>query len=726
MATLNELQDALVNAHNAGDIDAARKLAAAIVEMKSTKSQEPAVVAAGREINSIPRQLGLTARYALEGPANAAQIITEPLRYLTDMVTPDRHLTINNAVPGATPPPKSTPLGVQATKFADWLGLPKPEGATERVVGEGSKLLSGSAATLGMANAAPASSAVANFFRQAPLNQLTSAVGAGVAGQSSKEAGGGDMQQIFASVLGGLAGGFTPDVLNKASQVVSTIKNSIITPMTPQQMDVKISGILQSAGVDYAAIPEKAKQAIRAELSSALKADKELDPAAVARMADFKRNGLTPTRGMVTLDPIQITREQNLAKTAANSSDGELHGLPRLYNQNNSTLIRGLNEAGANVGDINAAGNVVTSSILGRQAGLRSAEQSAWDAAKSSPGYKQPVSSKVISDINATLADEGMMPFMSPEISRYMAAFQGGQPFTPQHYRNLQSMLAREAKKGGNEGYAASLAQRVLGQSELKPAGFADTAGALVTQKMASGMQNADNAATDAIDAVNSARAATKRAYGYEESTPLVRSVLSDGATSDPQRIAQRYIIGGTQREAVDLARQVGPAGRVVIKNALVSYLKERAINGSADEVGKFSQSAFNKALRDLKNSGKLSIFFSKEEIDQLESMGRAASYMQVQPVGSAVNNSNSGAMMVGKAYDALRSGVMKLPYGGPLTMGMLDVVANPIKAAANMKAQSNAQRLMPGLLQSPEASNMLANFAAPGVMAGGLLAAPQ
>jgi hypothetical protein len=105
--------------------------------------------------------------------------------------------------------------------------------------------------------------------------------------------------------------------------------------------------------------------------------------------------------------------------------------------------------------------------------------------------------------------------------------------------------------------------------------------------------------------------------------------------------------------------------------------------------------------------------------------MGRAASYMQAQPIGSAVNNSNSGAMMVGKAYDALRSGLVKLPYGGPLTAGMLDIVANPVKAAANMKAQNDAQKLLPSLLRTPEAQSLLSNFAAPGVVAGGLLAAP-
>jgi hypothetical protein len=70
----------------------------------------PAAVQAGKSINSIPRQIGLTARYGVEGLANMAQIGTEPLRYLTDRLT------------GQTG--KTLPLGELASRGLDALGLP--------------------------------------------------------------------------------------------------------------------------------------------------------------------------------------------------------------------------------------------------------------------------------------------------------------------------------------------------------------------------------------------------------------------------------------------------------------------------------------------------------------------------------------------------------------------------------------------------------------------------
>jgi hypothetical protein len=238
-------------------------------------------------------------------------------------------------------------------------------------------------------------------------------------------------------------------------------------------------------------------------------------------------------------------------------------------------------------------------------------------------------------------------------------------------------------------------------------------------------MRAVDDNATDAIAAVNNARRATRQAYRYEDSSPLVRSVLSDGATSDPQRIAQRYVVGGTVREAQDLARQVGPGGIGEIKNAIAAHLKDRALNGASDEVGKFSQSAYNKALNAI-GDRKLGVFFSPEEIAQLRAVGRVASYMQVQPVGSAVNNSNSAAMLLGKAYDGLVRGVGMVPGVGPVGAGILDLtIGTPTKNAANLMAQQQAQNVMPGLLSAQRAAPWTEGLAAQAIAMGGLFAAP-
>lgn len=659
---------------------------------------------AGQSLNrglaDIPRQLGLTARYALEGPAQAAQIVTEPIAGLMRM--------------GGI---KTKPLSEVASGFADTIGLPKPETAQERVVGEASRLVAGAGGTLGAARGLAQLPGMAGVVGQgmaaAPTAQLTSSAGAGVMGGLSKEGGGNELQQTGAALIGGVAGGFVPSAVNAASNAGKQLFNR----MSPQAMDMQISNVLQRAGMDYSQVPERTRQALRAEMQSALRTGQELEPAAVRRLAEFKALGVTPTRGMVTQDPVQITREMNLAKTGANASDEGLQGLARVQNQNNARLIQVLNEQGANRGDVLKAGETVAGAVLGRQAQLRGAEQAAWDTAKGSPGYKQPISSKVISDINQKLGDEGLMPFMNPTISRYMEAFQTGQPFTPQDYRNLQSMLSREVFKGGNEGAAAKTAARVLASAEVQPItnprGI-DFGNAVITGDMAQRLRAMDAAPASAIDAVNKARGATRAAYAYEDANPLVRSVLSESGASDPARIAQKFIIGGTPNEAKMLAREVGPQGIPVIRDAILSHLKEKAIGGQADEVGKFSQSAFNKALNQI-GDRKLSLFFSPEELGQLRMTGRVASYVQNQPVGSAVNNSNSGALLLGRGIDVLN----KIPVVGPM--------AGPALQNINISLQQRAaQNVLPGLLAPQANEPVLRGLLNPAIgFSGGLLAAP-
>lgn len=653
-----------------------------------------------RGLSDIPRQIGLTARYALEGPAQAAQIVTEPIAGL---------MRIGGI--------KTKPLGEVASGFADAIGLPKPESGQERVVGDATRLLAGTGGMLGasraMAQLPGMAGTVGAGMAANPTAQLTSATGAGTLGGISREGGGNELQQAGAALIGGVAGGLMPGAANAAVNAGKRAFNRL----TPQQMDVQINSVLQRAGMDYSQVPERARQSLRTQMQDALRAGQELDPAAVRRLAEFQTIGATPTRGMVTQDPVRITQEMNLAKMGANSADGQLQGLARVQNQNNTRLIDVMNEAGAGRGDPLAAGERVAATVLGRQADLRGAEKAAWDAARSSPGYKQPISSKVISDINQTLGDEGLMPFMNPTISRYMEAFQTGQPFTPQDYRNLQSMLSREVFKGGNEGAAAKAAARVLASADVlpitNPRGI-DFGNSVITGDMAQRLRAMDAAPEAAISAVNQARGATRAAYAYEDSNALVRSVLSESGASDPARIAQKFIVGGTPREAQMLAQEVGPQGIPVIRDALLAHLKDKALSGASDEIGKFSQSAFNKALNQI-GDRKLALFFSPEELTQLRTVGRVASYMQNQPVGSAVNNSNSGALLLGKGIDLLN----KIP-GGQTFIGQ------PLQNISISMQQRAAQNVAPGLLAAQPKQRLVPGLLSPAAAFGGGLLAAQ
>lgn len=688
----------------------------------------PSSVQAGGALNDIPRQIGLTARYGLEGLANMAQVGTEPIRYFTD-----RALGLTG---------KTKPLGAMATDLADSIGLPTPRTANERVIGDAARMVAGAGAGAGFAqfaaNQIPRAAAAAaqqapgllstgqsvaqGLAANAPA-QLSSAAGAGLAGGASREAGGGEGQQLLASVLGGVAGGMVPGGVGRT---VEAGRRFLAPRATDAQIDVRLTEMLQPSGINLADLSMSARTALRNDLRKALNTGDQVSPEALSRLASFRAAGLTPTRGSISQNPVDITREQNLAKIAANSSDDSLTGLPLIQNRNNNRLIQNLNEMGAGTEtEPISAGRTIVDSVQARRAALRGEEASLWNAARSQPGYTQPIQPNGLNAINQALGDEGMMPFMNPTISRYMEAFQTGeQPFTPQAYRNLQSMLANELSSGGNSAAAAGIARRALEASEMRPItnpGGRDFGNAVVAPQTAAALRALDAQPSDAIAAVDAARRATRAAYAYEDSSPLVRASLSDGAVGDPSRIAQRFVIGGTPDEAAAVAREVGPAGRQVIRDALITDIKRKALSGAADETGKVSQSALRAAINKI-GEEKLRLFFTPEEVAALRNNSRAASLMQSQPVGSAVNNSNSGALVVGQALDNLDRKLNLLPYGTLLRMGTTEPLRNIMVSVQ----QRQAQNVAPGLLgPRPVLAPRGAGLLLPGAAVGGGLLAP-
>ena len=683
---------------------------AAAIKANPQMSQPAAAVDAGKAVNSIPRQVGLAARYGIEGLANMAQIGTEPLRYLTDRLT------------GQTG--KTKPLGALVTEGLDAIGLPSPQGANERVVADATRLVAGAGAGGIAARLAGGASPLLQFAGRdvaatigAPQNagqflsanmpqQLASAAGAGLAGGASREAGGSPLMQGAAALAGGVAGGMAPGGISAAVNGVRSAFNKL----TPQQLDQQISVLLQRADVDYAQLPNAARAALRNDLASAMRAGQELDPQAVRRLADFRTVGATPTRGMVSQDPVQITREMNLAKIGANSADGQLQGLPRLQNQNNSTLIRNLNDGGATQGDPFRAGQAAIGGIAGRDAEMAANVNSLYGQVRNMAGGDLPLDRKpFIDNIFGALQQENRMAFLPSEIGATLNAISSGNtPFTPQTVDMLKTMMATASRSSndGNVRAALTIARNAL---ENTPVNLPSVGPGVATGAQAEVLRGAGQQANDVLGAMNEARRAAAQRFGWQESARPIEAALSG---AQPDKFVQQFVLNGTLSDARAIA-QNAPIDEV--KNAIVLHLKEKALNGAADEVGKFSQSAYNKALAGI-GDRKLALFFSPEELNQLRAVGRVASYAQVQPVGSAVNNSNSGALMLGKGYDALMALADRIPIIGP---NLVPPIRNIEIGIRNQQAQNFA----PGLLRIPQKPPMGQGLLLPGIAAGGLLA---
>lgn len=109
----------------------------------------------------------------------------------------------------------------------------------------------------------------------------------------------------------------------------------------------------------------------------------------------------------------------------------------------------------------------------------------------------------------------------------------------------------------------------------------------------------------------------------------------------------------------------------------------------SADETARFSATRFRMVLGNI-GERKLSAFFEPEEIAQLKAIGRVATYTQHQPAGSAVNNSNSGALLLGRGIAALDAIASKVPL-----LGIGPQITNITRGVQQRQAQNVAGALV-------------------------------
>jgi len=695
-----------------------------VLQEESAAPPKEAVQSLGEALAGIPRQLGLTARAGLQGAGGMIGMLSDPIAAAANLTGLPKYLTGSN-IPFA----RDTMKGV-----SDAVGLPTPQTPTERVAGQTAEMMAGVGGGLGAGRllssvGGPVAQQIGAAMTQAPREQLGAAIGGGVAGGSAREGGSGPGGEFAASLLGSVVGGMAPAGIDRVSQNVSRL---IAPRLTPEQIDVNLSRALANQGVDWAALPPNVQASLRNELGAAMQTGDQINPEALRRLADYRTVGATPTRGRVTLDPVQVTREKNLAKMAANSGQSELYGLPALENQNNKVLIDALNGVRGEPIDISSAGGSALNTILGKDTGYATKENALYRAARESAGRNIPLDrEQFVYGAYQNLAKENKGAFLPDNINTLLENIRNGVikkggaeypvPFDVDTIDALKTTLAKatRASKDGNERAALAIVRNALesAQPAANPIKTAFGGQQVATAAQGAQLAAADTLPADAMKAFDAARAVARERRTWQESSKAVQAAI-DGA--EPDQFIQKFLLSNqaTAADAKSLAQELtqSPAAKDAVRRSIVEHLKDKALNKAADEVGKFSQSGYNKALDDLRK--KLPSFFSADEIAKLQAAGRVASYEQFQPVGSAVNNSNSGALVLGRALDGIVGLAKFIPGGRAL-------VADPLQQVQVRIGSSAAQNVLPGLLAPRQTPVLTGSALLPAAYSAGLLTAP-
>lgn len=142
------------------------------------------------------RQAGLAARYAVEGAGNVITIPANAASALISMLTGTQPVNYDQKL----------------SEGLSLMGLPQPENATERVVGDASRAVAGTGGIIKAAKAAPG--VVSEALQALPGRQAIGAAAGAAAAGTVREGGGGPLAQTAA----GLAGGFVAPTAVDAAQ----------------------------------------------------------------------------------------------------------------------------------------------------------------------------------------------------------------------------------------------------------------------------------------------------------------------------------------------------------------------------------------------------------------------------------------------------------------------------------------------------------------------------
>lgn len=613
-------------------------LLAALASRGETSNGAPAQQSTNPPIlESVGRQLGLTARAIGHGVADAAGVVANPVNALIN--------TVGGAI-GHNPHLQDVDTlikrGVDAV-------TPAPANGTEQFVQD----VSSAAANPMNLAAGP----IMGAARTVPAAIARGAVAGAVTGELQPVHQGNTLgtlaQRGAAGAIGGALGGAAGSTISSASDALINGTNRIVSAVRANlpanqvgarfNADQIIQQAAQDGGIDLASVPQSILSGVRQQITEALSSNAVPDAASLLRRAEGQavlgnESGLT--LGQATRDPAQFTAEKNLR-----GIQGAGEPLMQRYADQNRGLIGALNNEGAarSPGEFNA-GQSTIDALAARDAAAQANVSALYQRARDLNGGDIPLNGARFSEQANTTLDQDLAHAHLPEWARTtMNQISSGElPLTVGVSEQFKTQLSRAIRSStdGNQRHALGVVRNALESAE--PIQGSTQFGGNQLVPFGAPLPPS-NPGEEAVQAFGQARDAARQRFGTIDANPALRAVVNGDAV--PDNFFKRYVVNGNVGDVNSLLRLVPDQGNQ-LRSQMVDYLKSKALNGASDEIGTFSQAGFNKALNSI-GDAKLQAIFGAEQAARLRQIGRVAANVQAQPAGSAVNNSNTGAAVM-------------------------------------------------------------------------------
>ena len=372
-----------------------------------------------------------------------------------------------------------------------------------------------------------------------------------------------------------------------------------------------------SNGLQWGSLPAQTRQALAAVAGDATKLQ-ALDPIAVQREANLTKFGLTPTRGMVTRDPLQLRAEQ-----MAKSSDvgSPLRQIDLDNNAALSTAVDSLKSAPAK--DVAQTGRAVQDVLRGRLASAQANVRKLYKTAEQAGELQGPVKIDRLVDYLNNHRDPTEVGYIEARLQKIGAIRSGengleatGQPVSLAEVEAIRKAAVAKGRAGGTQGHYASEVKSVIDQVTDGAGGDAYKAARKARAQVGEEFER-----TGIINQLVKQRGKTNdRAVALEQTWR--KSVVS-GSVEDLQAVKDSLFKGG----------QKGVAAWDDLRNSTIDYIYEKATGGPKNERGQVNVSwdGLRRAI-DLIGNDKLEIMVGKLGAKKLNEIVEAAEIAKTEP----------------------------------------------------------------------------------------------
>jgi hypothetical protein len=494
-------------------------------------------------------------------------------------------------------------------------------------------------------------------------------------------------QVALSTALGGLAPPVVETVIRGAGAAINALgrtANSLRNPPSYQSVENTLRVELQRGGVDWNTLSQEVRNNLVSEVQGALRAGGSVNPQEAARLADFRRLGITPLSSQITRDPAQFARETNLSRMEVGDPIAERLGVQ------NQQLIGTLNAPvrGAAGTDPYSSGQRAIQGVQAFDAPRREAVTAAYDVARDHLGRAAPMNAKQFSDTaNLALDDQMLGAYLPNEVRTILNRVSAGEiPFNVNTAVQIDRVLSAAQRSAGNgtpQSLAIGRVRDALNRADI-----------------------ADNVGVDAKQAFDTARGLAADRFRKIESSPAISEAL-EGAVA-PEKFIEKFAIRGEVQDVANLLRNMQPQSRAEVRNGVLQWLRDKALSSDGT---KFNQASFNRALNSI-GERKLDLIFAGDRtaLENLRALGRVGSNIQSPPIASGVNYSNSANALMDALDRAARLPVVGALMGKPGDIVRATQVQNslvapsPVTPGAPLLNQDLINRLAfpAGLLAAP------------------------